>query len=61
MYNIKNFKKYLEDNKTKLIDIINENNKDNICDWTHLIKNDDNIFNYQIYLFKNFLNWCCTK
>jgi len=61
MYNIVNFRTYLQDNKELLIKCIkNENNYQPEC-WESSIKFDDDIFYNSKLLLTNFLKWCCTK
>ena len=61
MYNIENFRTYLQDNKELLINCIkNENNYQPEC-WERDIQYDDNIFYNSNLLLTNFLKWCCTK
>lgn len=61
MYNIINFRKFLEDNKEVLINIINDENNYKIESWNNEINLDDDIF-YRTHLFlTNFLKWCCIK
>jgi len=61
MYNIENYRKYLQDNKEVILNCFkNENNYEPVsydCD----IQYDDNIF-YKTNLFlTNYLKWCCIK
>jgi hypothetical protein len=59
MYNISNFRKYLNDNKELLIKCIKEeNNYEPEC-WDKEITHDDNIFYKTDLLLTNFLKWCC--
>ena len=61
MYNVANFRTYLQDNKELLIKCIkNENNYEPEC-WERDIQYDDNIFYNSNLLLTNFLKWCCTK
>ena len=61
MYNIVNFRKYLQDNKDVLINLIkNENNYD-ITIWEHEIQPDDCVFYSQRLLLTNILKWCCAN
>jgi hypothetical protein len=66
MYNISNFRKYLNDNKESLLKCIKEENN---CEfsrsddwekkWDTLF--DDDIFYISDLLWTNFLKWCCVK
>jgi len=63
MYNIVNFRKYLQDNKTELINLIKKENKYNINikTWKNEIKHKNSIFYRQHLLLTNYLKWCCVK
>ena len=65
MYNIENYRNYLQDNKDSLIKCINEENIDSkaidVNDWKYEIQHDDNIFYHTNLLLTNFLKWCCNK
>ena len=65
MYNVENYRNYLQDNKDSLIKCINEENIDSkaidINDWKYEIQHDDNIFYHTNLLLTNFLKWCCNK
>jgi len=65
MYNISNFRKYLNDNKESLLKCIKEENN---CEfrshhWEKLWYKtfDDDIFYNSDLLWTNFLKWCCVK
>ena len=61
MYNMVNFRKYLQDNKDALIKLIkNENNYD-IESWGNEIQHDDCVFYSQRLLLTNYLKWCCAN
>jgi hypothetical protein len=64
MYNIENYRNYLQYNKDLLIKCINEENNDEPIDvdnWKYDIQHDDSIFYSQKLLLTNFLKWCCNK
>jgi hypothetical protein len=62
MYNISNFRKYLNDNEEQLIDCIKEeHNYEPIRSWKTEVCYDDDIFYGTRLLFTNFLKWCCIK
>ena len=65
MYNIENYRNYLQDNKDSLIKCINEENVDSeaidVNDWKYEIQHDDNIFYHTNLLLTNFMKWCCNK
>jgi len=63
MYNIINFRKYLQDNKETLMECIkNEtNNKSRIFNWEVDIEHDDSIFYSNRLFLTNFFKWCCVK
>jgi hypothetical protein len=62
MYNISNFRKYLNDNKELLMKCIKEeNNCIPIRSWQYEIQHDDNIFYKSDLLKTNFLKWCCIN
>jgi hypothetical protein len=61
MYNIMNFRKYLQDNKDVLMKCIKEENDYETTNWDSEIQHDDCIFYTQRLLLTNFLKWCCTK
>lgn len=61
MYNVINFRKYLQDNKETLIRCIKEENNyelENIWE-SEIIKEDDQIFFRTNLFLTNFLKWCC--
>lgn len=61
IYDVGNFRKYIDNNKERIIDIINEQryDKDIMKEWNY--HHDDEIFFSADKLFTNFLKWCCTK
>lgn len=61
MYNIVNFKKYLQDNKEILLKYIKEEYNYEPDNWNYLIQYGDNIFYSEKMLLTNFLKWCCIK
>ena len=66
MYNISNFRKYLNDNKESLLKCIKEENNCEFRshDWEKLWGTklfDDDIFYNSDLLWTNFLKWCCVK
>lgn len=61
MYNITNFRKYLNDNKEILMQFIKEENNYVIDNWENKILYDDCIFINDNLLLTNFLKWCCIK
>jgi hypothetical protein len=66
MYNISNFRKYLNDNKESLLKCIKEENDCEFRshDWEKLWDTklfDDDIFYNSDLLWTNFLKWCCVK
>lgn len=61
MYNISNFRKYLNDNKELLIKCIKEENNYEPTSWECEMQYDDNIFYRSDLLLTNFLKWCCIK
>ncbi len=61
MYNISNFRKYLNDNKELLIKCIKEENNYEPTSWECEMQHDDNIFYKSYLLLTNFLKWCCIK
>lgn len=61
MYNISNFRKYLNDNKELLIKCIKEENNYEPTSWECEMQHDDNIFYKSDLLLTNFLKWCCIK
>ena len=61
MYNILNFRKYLQDNKNVLIKLIKDENNYESERWENDIQYDDCIFYSQNLLLTNYLKWCCTK
>jgi len=61
MYNIKNFRKYLHDNKEILLNCIKEeNNYVPRNSWDCELQHDDNIFYKSDLLLTNFFKWCCV-
>ena len=68
-YNIKNFEKYLTDNKNTLIQCIKQEDeylsKRDIDEyenhWDINVYHYENIFYKTKLLCTNFLKWCCTK
>ena len=69
MYNISNFRKYLNDNKESLLKCMKEENncefRSKSFEWenkwqTQTLFNDD-IFYISDLLLTNFLKWCCAK
>ena len=61
MYNIANYRNYLNDNKELLIQCIKEENNHVIENWESEIYYDDCIFYNSNLLLKNFFKWCCVK
>jgi hypothetical protein len=61
MYNIINFRKYLQDNKEALINCIKQENNYEIDNWNWETQHDDSIFYKQTLFLTNFLKWCCVK
>ena len=61
MYNIANYRNYLNDNKELLIQCIKEENNYVIDNWESEIHYDDSIFYSRNLLLTNFLKWCCMK
>ena len=61
MYNIANFRKYLQDNKEILLKYIKEEYNYEPDNWNYLIQYGDNIFYSEKMLLTNFLKWCCIK
>jgi len=61
MYNISNFRKYLNNNKELLMKCIKEENNYEPTSWECEIQHNDNIFYKQDLLLTNFLKWCCIK
>lgn len=61
MYNIVNFRKYLQDNKDLLIKCIKDEINYEHKEWQNAIQHDDSIFYSSDLLFTNFLKWCCVK
>jgi hypothetical protein len=55
------FKKYLQDNKERLIDIIKEEHGLTHFDWKDKIRDDESIFYKNELLLPNLLKWCCAK
>jgi hypothetical protein len=60
MYNVINFRKYLQDSKDLLMKYIKEENNYKPECWANEIKYDNDIFYSSKLLFTNFLKWCCT-
>jgi hypothetical protein len=61
MYNILNFRKYLESNKEIFITCIKNENNYAIEDWEMELQYDDSIFYNQHLFVINLLKWCCVK
>jgi len=61
MYNIVNFRKYLQDNKDVLIKCIKDEINYEHKEWKNAIQHDDSIFYSSDLLFTNFFKWCCVK
>ena len=61
LYNIANYRKYLNDNKELLIQCIKEENNYVIENWESEIYHDDRIIYSSNLLSKNFFKWCCVK
>jgi hypothetical protein len=53
IYNVKNYKKYLEENKELILDLCVLNN--------NILNFEDNIFYDASLLQTEFLKWCCTR
>jgi len=62
MYNISNYRKYLNVNKESLMKCIKEeNNCKPTRNWDHETLFDDDIFYMSDLLLTNFLKWCCMN
>ena len=61
MYNIENYRKYLQDNKEVILNCIKNENNYETDSWESDIQHDDNIFYTQRLLLTNYLKWCCVK
>jgi hypothetical protein len=63
MYNLINFRNYLQDNKDILINILkNQHNFEYTKDWKSYIEQNDDLIFYKSELFlTNFLKWCCIN
>lgn len=61
MYDLVNFRKYLQDNEEILKCCINQQYDINIDSWKSEIQHDDCIFYSQHLLILNFLKWCCVN
>lgn len=59
MYDISNFRKYLNDNKEMLIKCIKEENNYEPISWERETHYNDDIFYRSKLLLTNFLKWCC--
>ena len=60
MYNIVNFRKYLQDNKEIILNCINKEEKRCEPDrLEHMF--DDDIFYIECMLLPNYLKWCCIR
>ena len=53
IYNVKNYKKYLEENKEIILDLCVSNK--------NILNFEDNIFYDASLLQTEFLKWCCTR
>jgi hypothetical protein len=61
IYNIENYRKFLQDNKDLITNCVHQESNYNIKDYNSEISFDDNIFYKSELLLTNFLKWCCIK